>query len=67
MDAPISQITWDIAQADGFKAHRAGLLLAQCPWPAGAKRRAWRAGWLEREEAFCRTSRLDVRRNWQVL
>jgi hypothetical protein len=58
----------DLAAIDGYTAHRRLKLLGENPHPARtAARRAWRAGWLEREESFTRTTRLDARRAAGVL
>lgn len=44
--------------AEGYRAHRAGLLLAECPYGRNkGHRRLWRAGWMEREESYLRASR----------
>lgn len=54
----------------GYKAHGSGLLLAECPYlprNGGRLRRLWRAGWMQREEAACRASGLDIRRRAGLL
>jgi hypothetical protein len=62
------------AEGAGYRAHRDGLLLAECPYcwarvPTGRwLRLAWRRGYLEREDSFRRSgTSLATRRQAGVL
>lgn len=44
------------SMAEGYRAHRAGQLMAECPYLHSHLRRLWRAGWMEREESYFRAS-----------